>query len=146
MYPYSKGENGINSEIDFTIAALRLEQHYSNINNEDVLRSLGFDVNNSPSIYTLEKSLEEYAHHHSSNENSVIGPAVFALGKTCKRQYLGLYQTIMKAFIEKDITVTYQAGIAIENLGVSIFQSVSPFEDTELVKRKAMEYLSHAGD
>ncbi|PWF63384.1 hypothetical protein CBX96_11265 [Shewanella sp. BC20] len=131
----------MNTETDFAIAALRLEQHYSDTDNEDLLVSLGHQESDALPISTLESRVYEFLTGKASLAGHLISSAVFALGKTYKNEYLGLYTQLIEQYLEQDILIVYQAGIAIENLGFSIFQSAGPYDSPDLVTKRASEYL-----
>ncbi len=131
----------MNTETDFAIAALRLEQHYSETDNEDLLASLGHQTTNALPINSLESRVYEFVTGEAPLANHLKSSAVFALGKTYKNEYLGLYRKVIEEYIDQDILIVYQAGIAIENLGFSIFQSAGPYDSPELVTKRASEYL-----
>ena len=133
------------TETDFTIAALRLEEKYTNVNNSDLLEAFGFVQSNALTIDALELTVSEYIASNLNNSDRAMGPAVFALGKTYQDKYLNLFKSVMAQRLEIDLNSAYQAGIAIENLGVRIFYSASPLESPELTKQRIREYLDSAG-
>ena len=131
----------MNTETDFAIAALRLEQHYSNTDNKGLLVSLGHQESDALPISALESRVHEFLTGETPLAGHLISSAVFALGKTYKNEYIGLYTKVIQQYLEQDILIVYQAGIAIENLGFSIFQSAGPYDNPELVTKRASEYL-----
>ena len=131
------------TETDFTIAALRLEEKYTNVNNSELLDILGIQSSPVVSIEELEINIRDYILTNLGQTNNFIGPAVYALGKTYQEKYQSLFKSVMRQYFEIDLNSAYQAGIAIENLGVSIFRSISPLENPEVTKQRIMEFLEN---
>ena len=128
-------------ETDFRISALRLEEKYMGADNSELLDVFGFSAEHAANLEDVERSIFQFVAQNIVTGTSEVGEAVWALGKTCKDDYMTLYQSVMKAYIDHDINVVYQAGISLENLGIRIFESCSPTENVDLTKEKALKYL-----
>ena len=133
------------TETDFTIAALRLEEKYTNVNNSELLNAFGFESSEASFTEELEANISKYISKNMGKTGGSMGAAVFALGKTFQDKYLSLFKDIMRLHLQTDLHSAYQAGIAIENLGISIFKSVSPSENPELTKQRITEFLENDG-
>jgi len=135
------------TETDFTIAALRLEEKYTRVNNSGLLEAFGFVQSNALTMdeLELELALSEYILSNLNDSSRDLGPAVFALGKTHQDKYLDLFKNVMAERLDFDLNSAYQAGIAIENLGVRILYSASPLENPEQTRQRIREYLDSAG-
>ena len=133
------------TETDFTIAALRLEEKYTRVNNSGLLEAFGFVQSNVLTMDELELVLSEYILSNLNDSSRDLGPAVFALGKTHQDKYLDLFKNVMAERLDFDLNSAYQAGIAIENFGVRIFYSASPLENPEQTRQRIREYLESAG-
>ena len=133
------------TETDFTIAALRLEEEYTRVNNSGLLEAFGFVQSNALTIDELELALSEYILSNLNDSSRDLGSAVFALGKTHQDKYLDLFKNVMAERLDFDLNSAYQAGIAIENLGVRIFYSASLLENPEQTRQRIREYLDSAG-
>ena len=73
------------------------------------------------------------------------GSALFALGKTYKAEYKQIYIEAMQRCLASNSQAVYQAGIAIENLGECIFNSVSLIQDEVEMLKRAQTFLARQG-
>ena len=79
----------------------------------------------------------------SDNSNHVdYSTALFALGKTYKAEYKQIYIEAMQRCLASNSQAVYQAGIAIENLGECIFNSVSLIQDEVEMLKRAQTFLA----
>lgn len=129
----------------FKVAAFRLEQHYMGADNSYILTMFDTPEVDAFELPVVESMLVDYIEANLDLAGENVSIALFALGKTVKPIYRPLYIVAMQKSVRSDLNICYQAGIAIENLGENIFDSISPTEDPQLSTERANEFLSANG-
>jgi hypothetical protein len=133
------------SQAFFKIAALKIEQKYTNLDNSELLILFDFTDAHNLDAEELENLIVDFIEANLIDLNDVLGDALFALGKSCKSDYRDLYLRVMQDSIERNLYICYQAGISIENLGEQVFFSISPSEDKVLTLKRAKDFLNNNG-
>ncbi|MDP5189997.1 hypothetical protein [Rheinheimera baltica] len=133
------------SQAFFKIAALKIEQKYTNSDNSELLLLFDFTDAHDVDVEELENLIVDFIEGNLADLNDILGDALFALGKSYKSDYRDLYLRAMQDSVEHNIHICYQAGISIENLGEQVFFSISPTEDKVLTSKRAKDFLIENG-
>jgi len=124
---------------------LNIEHCRTNVDNTELLWGDEVTVFNQLSAEEFEQAALKYINENTVTHDEALGTAIFALGKSHDRQFHLVYLKVIRALINSDINVCYQAAIAIENFGERVLFGADLFTSPELVKSRLAEHLVKNG-
>jgi len=129
------------AETTLRAAAFRFEQDNGNTLGDleaDEIRKASLDKHQ---VSEVAQAVREFAENASADDPS-FGPALWALGKRSDHGLKGLFTRMLRKALDVDPNATYQALIALDNLGEDVLLDGGSSLNHERIRRLAEAYLA----
>lgn len=128
---------------DYILAAAYLFEQNRGIQHRDEEKSLIVRVGIRKSDEkTIAKKLYEFVETNAAQGDSLVGSAVWALGKRCDTTYRSLFERVMAGSIDSDSNALFQSMLALENLDIKLFDGSASLMEVQRNREIALNYLS----